>query len=55
MKILFKLKDKIICEYSSFEGLQEVLETRELLAHENGVDKNEITVQAIEDNHKEAI
>ena len=49
MTVQFKLQGRVLCEYSTFEGVQEILETRELLAYENGVDKDAITVTILLD------
>ena len=44
-KVIFKLKDKIICEYDPFLNLKEVKETKKFLAYEKGVPISEIIAE----------
>jgi len=46
-RVTFKHKERILCEYRPFQGWAEIVETIKLLAYENRINEDEITVDVV--------
>lgn len=44
MSIEFRHGKRVLCTLSDFQGMQEIKETRELLAYENSLKEEEISI-----------